>query len=1191
MSDIKLFRPQRLTDNPDGGGLATGTEVVDGEVNNLFDDISRIDRVNGELSLRKVFAIAATDDTELFADLHMIVQAPPLDPRVSSVIFRTNAGWGDERDDAKNYVERYLDPSVITRMIPYDRQLQGQRTVLVYQRPELALPEIGEVYVLVNDLTGAAEYFRVQDLDHEVQTFTDDRGDYTARIITLTISQPLSGEFAGSQPNRFFTADPNASLVRRTIASDAARFKGVVRLAQDAPAGSLTVKVESIFAQLVPAATSEVAVLDAPPAGVVALVPAAEEVFSVSNTSLRHWVFPTSVTPGSVVAWSAGRDRIIATDNGAGLLVLPSGARFGSVDYLRGSATLDTVPGTMSIDYLPAAGVAKAPHSDSTPVTLSNRGYVYPKTLRPPPARGTLSVSFRAQGRWYTLQDDGSGALRGDAGVGVGSVNFQTGTASATLGALPDIGSAVIWAWGTASEYEVVAGEVAVEPPTFRFTLDAGNAEPGTLQWTWTAGGVIRAAAADDAGQISGDAVGRVQHATGEVILQPAVLPDSGTIFRAEYEAGTTTTEVFTPGASGGSIVLELSDLPRPGSLQLAIPVFGEGPYGATLGTTVRLFDDGAGGVLDANGEHVQGALVAYATGVVSVPTTYIRAGSEMVRSDYAGTLPSRVAGVDTHAFGLLNERVRKIVGSVATTVLAGFINGSAITATYKRAAEVNATRNEDHRADALQIDLTPNRSARIVGGAVVFTFQGRTYFDRAGVLYATSQPSESDKATVAGRIDFATGVASLSSWQGGAAVGPLVLRSLLAEVAPIPVYVVNGRTPGAPLRPGTFSIRAVRARDSAEVSATADNNGNLVAAGVHGVVDSVHGVYVVGFGAWVADSSLTAEDRAEPWYSPDLVGEDGYIWRPDEVLPESVRINAVVQVALPIDPEIIKVNPVRLPMDGRVPVVRPGDTLVLHDPQPYTLPTLVAGGTVTLPRDGLSSVAVYDQEGLGVPLAVLGEFDLEAGTLEVSPTLDLEGYSLPLVAIHSVEDMALCLDAQITGEVALAQPTTRDYSAGNSLLSTALILGDAQARYEHLFAQNTWTGVWSDSRIGDPPTGGAQYNDALWPLVLANRHAITQRWRLHFTSPTSFNVIGEELGVVGTGNTSEGASPLNPATGEPYVVVPPLGFGGGWASGNNLRFNTVAAGAPVWVARTVLSGPATQVDDRIRLQTRWDKD
>ena len=103
MADIKLFRSERLTDNPDGGGLATSTVVVDGEVNNVFDDISRIDRVNGDLSLRKVFALADGANSDLYSGLHAIVSAPPLDPRVSAVIFRTRRGtqfaWGDERAD------------------------------------------------------------------------------------------------------------------------------------------------------------------------------------------------------------------------------------------------------------------------------------------------------------------------------------------------------------------------------------------------------------------------------------------------------------------------------------------------------------------------------------------------------------------------------------------------------------------------------------------------------------------------------------------------------------------------------------------------------------------------------------------------------------------------------------------------------------------------------------------------------------------------------------------------------------------------------------------------------------------------------------------------------------------------------------------------------------------------------------
>ena len=50
-SDVKLFESQRHTD---GGGRVTVNEVIDGNVNNLFQDISRIDRtVDDEKRMRK----------------------------------------------------------------------------------------------------------------------------------------------------------------------------------------------------------------------------------------------------------------------------------------------------------------------------------------------------------------------------------------------------------------------------------------------------------------------------------------------------------------------------------------------------------------------------------------------------------------------------------------------------------------------------------------------------------------------------------------------------------------------------------------------------------------------------------------------------------------------------------------------------------------------------------------------------------------------------------------------------------------------------------------------------------------------------------------------------------------------------------------------------------------------------------
>lgn len=1190
MPDIKLFRPQRLTDNADGGGLATNVEVVDGQVNNLFDDISRIDRVNGELSLRKAFVIAATPDTALYSDLHLTVAAPPLDPRVSAVLFRTD-NWNDERDDAKAAVERYLDESVISRMVPYDRQLQGQRTVLVFQRPELALPEIGEVYVLKNDGTGAVEFIRVQDVDHEVQTFVDPQGEFQVRVITLTNSQPLSQEFAGSQPNRYFSS--SASVIRKTIASDAARYKGVVSLAQDAAAGDLSIRVDSIFAQLVPSATTEVPVLDAQPAGATALIPAANAVVTVDGVTLSdlaaHYV-TSGILPGSVAITggsAAGKD-----DSKGNLIQQTAEFREGPVDYARGSLTFGAfhpVVGSGTIKYTPAALVSKSALSTQIPVQVQNRGYVYVATLHPLPAPASVTVSYRAQGKWYTLEDDGTGALVGDTGAGTGLVNFTTGTVQVTLGALPDVGSSVIIAWGAGTEYEVRTGDSAIKPPAIRRTVAAGNIEPGSFSVQWTAGGVTKTATDDGAGNLTGGGTGRVVYSTGEYQLLPTLLPDPTTSYVATFDAGATLVDTFTPSISSGSVSLQASVYPlRPRSV---VVEYTGTWYGVLASYTRprRLVDNGVGQLLDESGAIVTGSSVNYTTGLVIFNPNFSAYVPDVTYDAFANPVPGRVVANDTGYYSTVEAdgKWATQVDSILQTV--PFINGTAVTMRYKEDAVTDGAATDTVGAQPLVIDLLPTTENAIVPGGVRFTLGGKVYYDRNGTMYHSINIG-TGAGTAAGSIDYSAGTVSLTSWTGGATPA-LSVSALLTQVAPLPLSVIHGRTPGSPLRPGTFYIQANRYRDGALVSAVADNNGNIATSAMHGYVDVNTGVFSVGFGAWVLDSSLTVDDKAAPWYDVANVRPDGYVWRPDEVIPGTVRFNCVVQTTLPQDPAIIKVNPVRLPSDGRVPMIRAGDTLVISDTLPYTLPNpVVAGSTTTLPRSGLASVSVYDDNGLGVdPVHYVA--DLAAGTLTWTNPLDLSAYVQPLVALHTVEDMALCIDAQITGEVTLGAALTHGYTAGQSVCSSALILGDAQARYASLFAQNTFTGVWSDALIGSAPTGGAQYNDALWPVEVKNADAITQRWRINFTSATAYQVVGETMGVIATGTTAADCAPINPATGLPYFTLRAAGFGAGWATGNQLRFNTLAAGGPVWMARTVLSGPASNADDRVRIDVRWDKD
>jgi hypothetical protein len=270
------------------------------------------------------------------------------------------------------------------------------------------------------------------------------------------------------------------------------------------------------------------------------------------------------------------------------------------------------------------------------------------------------------------------------------------------------------------------------------------------------------------------------------------------------------------------------------------------------------------------------------------------------------------------------------------------------------------------------------------------------------------------------------------------------------------------------------------------------------------------------------------------------------------------------------------------------VPILRAGDVAVVHHTATVAVASPVAGQTVDLGRVRLARVRVTDAADAAIP-ADRYSTDLDAGTLTWADPLDLTGYTGPYAIAHTIEDMALVTDAQISGQLTLNRPLTHTFPADTSRVSSALIIGDLVGRVTHVFEQATWTGVWQDSLIGSAPT--AQYNDVLYPIAVTNRGALQERWRINFTSTTAFTVVGETVGQIATGTVNADLAPLNPATGVPYFTLLAAGWDGGWATGNQLRFNTLGANYPLWVARTIEQGPATGSADAFRLQIRGDVD
>jgi hypothetical protein len=188
----------------------------------------------------------------------------------------------------------------------------------------------------------------------------------------------------------------------------------------------------------------------------------------------------------------------------------------------------------------------------------------------------------------------------------------------------------------------------------------------------------------------------------------------------------------------------------------------------------------------------------------------------------------------------------------------------------------------------------------------------------------------------------------------------------------------------------------------------------------------------------------------------------------------------------------------------------------------------------------------------------------------------------------YRYQDMGLIRDVQINGQLTFTKPLTHNYDAVDTIVGSALVIGDMQARYTRKFVQGSWSNAWADE-----PSSSilANYNDSLYPLQMTNKGAIQERWALIFTDAQSFRCIGEYSGQIGTGTTNADYAPTNPVTGVPYFTIKKEGWGTGWANGNVLRFNTVAANFPVWVIRTVKQSEPAILSDQFQIMLRGDID
>nr|WP_282437169.1 hypothetical protein [Acinetobacter radioresistens] len=626
--NLVLYKPERLTDTDDGGGKYSGQIIEDGQSNNLFNDVSELDRTMGDVSLRKLFPAVTTGDTEVLMGATVFISKNPKDPNVSALLFSTKS-WTDERKSAKNRVENYLAKGGQAAGIPLDTHYTGMKTLQVAMFPSEVESSVGSTLVLVSkegEELQHEQYVRIIKVETRIAKIVIEGKEVEYKLATYTINDPLDQDYVGLSAKQWYSGDKSETILRDTIVADTGKYYASSNLKSDAKVGEFTVNAESIFAQLVPSAQTETPILDVNAAGIgVALIPSSNGTITATYLTTidpgQNLYIGSSVLPSSV-NFTLFSQQI--TDQG-GLLKNMQGTQVGTIDYQRGLIQWTQAAGTgteyLEITFIPAAAPTQYFQSEARPVTQQNQSSSWTGVLVPPPAPGSLSVSYMSQGKFYELKDDGSGRLSGSsASFGSGNINYETGSWSITTGALPDVNTPILLLWGTPLATFIRSG-LAVEPAAFEFDLQQAGIASGSVTVKWLLEGEQKIATTNTLGQFSGDATGTFNYATGQGRLVPNQLPQKNTVFTINYSYGVPlgqTVENIMPADRKLKFTIGSGAAIQPNSVELSVPVADQ--IGSVIGTVVLTdipVNAEVGNLVNSQGK-VQGT-ITYATGAVEI--------------------------------------------------------------------------------------------------------------------------------------------------------------------------------------------------------------------------------------------------------------------------------------------------------------------------------------------------------------------------------------------------------------------------------------------------------------------------------------------------------------------------------------------------------------------------------------------
>jgi hypothetical protein len=148
-----------------------------------------------------------------------------------------------------------------------------------------------------------------------------------------------------------------------------------------------------------------------------------------------------------------------------------------------------------------------------------------------------------------------------------------------------------------------------------------------------------------------------------------------------------------------------------------------------------------------------------------------------------------------------------------------------------------------------------------------------------------------------------------------------------------------------------------------------------------------------------------------------------------------------------------------------------------------------------------------------------------------------------------------------------------------NGTQATLTFAGSETLASSYLAANTVVASVYAPSDIQTSvsnwveTSGSGTYDETTYPPVLDNIGSVEQTWTITFSSATNFTCTGNTVGSVGSGVIGSNFAPSNTGFSRPYFTLNSAGWGGTWANGNTVVFQTHPAATPIWFKRVVPAG------------------